>query len=358
MQGKVSVQQFILILAISAAGCLSKSEVRTARSPVVPFHELFELPDTVRLDSTIVIGRISFLDISETGKLLVSDDVARSIHLFSATGEHERSYSVQGCLPDDGEDFIPWSSRFIGHNRILTMQVAGPAAIFDTDGDCLVGMRAWMLLAKSFCALEDSIFTHKVFTVGHATTSVFSNALEKIAEIPIDPPRLVSLNTDFLGQQGRSIDCFDDGAYYVYTESMDAIPVRSRSIRIQHRPDYFERRPDDLPMATPAERTRLQMEYPSTIAVFALDGSTRMVLSSSLDNKWNAHDASTVFPKGISVASNTGKFPGRSTISPVWPMAAGNGFIFVVGEHESLPNGEFGNPVILRYRFIPPQAER
>ncbi len=345
------VQVLIFLLA---AGCfLGESSVRTFRSPVVPFHELFVLADTIRLDSSILIGQISFLDVSDTGELLVTDDVARSVHLFSATGTHARSYLVPECLPDD-MDFVPWSSRFIGDGRILTMQIGGPSALFDIEGDCLVGKRAWMMLVKSFCAREDSIFTHKTYKVGQATTSVFSSVLEAVVDIPIDPPRLVSLNTDHLGQQGRSIDCFDDGAYYVYTESMDAIPVWSSSTRIQYRPDFFEWRPEDLPRASPAERSRLQMEYPSTIAIFALDRSTRMILSLDLDSTWHLDDGNTSVPKGISVASNTGKFPGRSTISPVWPMAAGNGFFYVVGENESLPHGEVGNPVLLKYQFIPP----
>ena len=56
------------------------------------------------------------------------------------------------------------------------------------------------------------------------------------------------------------------------------------------------------------------------------------------------------------MAINTGLFPGRSTVSPVTPQAAGNGYFYAVGSNEPLPNGDVGNPVIVRYRFIPPKS--
>ena len=179
--------------------------------------------------------------------------------------------------------------------------------------------------------------------------------LETIGEILIEPPRLIFLNRYFGGQRGRTIDCFDDGAYYVYAESMDAIPVESSLSRTQYKPDFFEWRPEDLPETyvynSIENKHRLRKEYPSTIAVFALNGSTRMVLYTNLDSGWSLSDVRTAERFGLSVASNTEQFPARSTISPVYPQAAGGGYFYVVGEHEPLPNGEFGNPVILRYRF-------
>ena len=102
-------------------------------------------------------------------------------------------------------------------------------------------------------------------------------------------------------------------------------------------------------MGPPQKRNALQRAYPSTIAVFSIDGSTRMVVYADLGKEWSAQGTGI----GLSIASNIDQFPGRSTVSPVWPQAAGNGFLYAVGDHEVLPGGDVGNPVILRYRFTP-----
>ena len=357
MRDKVSAQLVTFLLAISAAGCLSeKSRVPIVRSPLVPFDELFVLEDTLRLDPTMLIGQIGFLDVSAREEILVTDHVANSVYLFSPSGSYIRSYSVPKCLPGN-TDFHPWSTRFIGGGRIMTVTMlhAGSAVIFNADGTCFAEQRVMMPYVKAFCAYKDSIFAQHLHINEQAVASVYSPMLETIGEVLIEPPRLISLNRNFAGQRGRTIDCFDDGAYYVYAESMDAIPVDSSLSRTQYRPDFFEWRPEDLPETSPENQSRPRREYPSTIAVFALNGSTRMVVYTDLDSRWSLRDAHTL---GISVASNTGQFPARSTISTVHPLAVGGGYLYAVGEHESLPNGEIGNPVILRYRFIPPQTEQ
>ena len=358
MQGKISAQLFILLVAISAAGCLSeKSKVPTVRSPLVPFDELFVLDDTLRLDPTMLIGQVRFLDVSARGEILVTDNVANSVYLFSPSGSYIRSYSALQCLPDN-TNFYPSSSRFIGGGRIMTMRFAGGAAVFDADGTCFAEQRVLMPYTRAFCAYKDSIlFGQQVDREEPVVANVYSPMLETIGEVLIEPPRLISLNRFFGGQHGRTIDCFDDGPYYVYAESMDAIPVDSSLSRTQYKPDFFEWRPEDLPETSPENQYRLQRAYPSTIAVFALDGSTRMVVYTDLDSRWSLSEVRTGEEYGLSVASNTGQFPARSTISPVHPQAAGGGYLYAVGEHESLSNGEIGNPVILRYRFIPPLTE-
>lgn len=337
------------------AGCRGEeSSVQTVRSPVVPFDEMFELADTVRLDPSILIGSIGFLDVSESGSLLVTDVANHTTHLFSATGKYMQSFSVPECLPDDW-DFTPGSSRFVGGGHVLVMDLSSPAVLFDIGGACVAGKRGGLHeLAKSFCSLSDSIFTHKVYDAGQASSTVYDFALEPIAEIPINPPRLVMLNFSHLGVTGRSSACFSDGAYYTYLENMDAMPMRARSDRIRYRPDFFERWPEDVPNFPSRDDLH---EYPGAGAVFAIDASTRMIFFFGLDKRWITRDGDTVYRYGLSVASNQDLFPGRSTVSAVWPQAAAGGYMYAVGRYESLPDGEAGNPMIIRYRFIPPQRE-
>ena len=359
MQNRIPALLLIFLAVLFLTGCRpQESEVHTVRSPTVPFEELFVLEDTVRLDPAILIGQIIFIDVNPSGEILVSDRQANITYLFSSSGNHLRSYSAYACLSDDVH-FYPWSTRFLGDEHVVTMQFAGPAVVFNMDGSCYANTKMLMPYAKAICIQEDSIFAQQMWPEEPATANVYSPTLEKIEEIHIKPPRLIFLNRYFAGQAGRTIDCFDDGPYYVYAESMDAIPVRSSSSGIQFRPDFFEWRPGDLPDAPPHDENmrRRQKEYPSTIAVFALDRSTRLVSYSDLESQWHSGDINADRQLGLSISSNSGQFPARSTISPVYPQGAGNGYFYAVGENELLPDGSYGNPLILRYKFILPDKE-
>ena len=89
MQSKISTQLFIFLVAISAAGYLSeKSKVPTVRSPLVPFDELFEIQDTLRLDPIMLIGQVAFLDVSAREEILVTDHLANRAYLFPPSGSY------------------------------------------------------------------------------------------------------------------------------------------------------------------------------------------------------------------------------------------------------------------------------
>ena len=359
LRNRIIAPILVLLVALFLTGCQSQeSSVHTVRAPTIPFDELFVLEDTVRLDPAVLVGQIAFIDVNPSGEILVTDHQANLTYLFSSSGNHLQSYSALACLPDDVH-FYPWSTRFLGNEHVVTTQFAGPAIVFNLDGSCYANTKMLMPYAKAICVKEDSVFAQQVGIQEQATANVYSPMLEKIEEILIEPPRLISLNTNFAGQRGRTIDCFDDGPYYVYAESMDAIPVRSSSSRIQFRPDFFEWRPEDLPDAPPHDENmrRRRKEYQSTIAVFALDGSTRMVSYSDLESRWHSGDINADRQLGLSISSNSGQFPARSTISSVYPQGAGNGYFYAVDENEMLPDGNYGNPLILQYKFIPPGEE-
>ena len=348
-----------VLVFILATGCKSeRATSRTISSPVVPFGELFTVADTVRLDPSVVIGSVSVLDVNEQGEVLVSDHVGRGIHRFSPSGAYVRSYAKANCLPDEG-NLMPGISRFIGNGRVMTIVPGGAAAVFEENGSCAEATRRLEAYSKAFCASRDFIFMHRVYVEGKATMGVYSPALEAMDDLEIEPPRLVRLNQFFGGLVGTSVACFEDGPYYIYAESMDGIAARPRSSTTRYQPEYFERRPDELPVAdAPAARGGQRNDYPSTVSIFALDGLTRMVVSVRLDEKWRPDDSSATPSIGLSLASNAGRFPGRSTISPVTPRAAGNGYFYATGNSEELPGGEFGNPLIIRYRFTLPDDSR
>ena len=110
---QVVIIRLLLLLSVLSAGCTAapqRSEV--VDSPVVPFSELFTPADTIRLDASVIIGAITFLDVNQEGSLLVTDRAGRSINLFSSSGKHVRTYSTRECLPDD-EGLLPYSARFL-----------------------------------------------------------------------------------------------------------------------------------------------------------------------------------------------------------------------------------------------------
>ena len=349
----------LAFVVVSAFGCSSGTpHVSISEAPLVPFDDLFQIEDTVRLDPAVIVGHIAFLDVNAQGDLLVADDVGRATHLFSQSGEYKRSYTVSDCLPDDAETFAPWVSRFMGANRIFTMAGAGDGAVvFGPEGDCQGATRSLTQTVFEVCTRKDSIFAlRNATTASEAAVLVYSSELTKIEELPITQTEFVGLNFFDRGLQARSMECFVDGAYHVFRESMDGIPVRARTLSARYRPVFFEARPRDLtPYAGFEVHGQESRAYPSAAAIFALEDQTRMVFFTNLDDKWALPGSDLYSPVGMIVASNAGHFPPRSTLAPIWPIAGGNGYVYSLGDNKQLPDGDIGNPLIVRYRFVTPE---
>ena len=93
------------------------------------------------------------------------------------------------------------------------------------------------------------------------------------------------------------------------------------------------------------------MEYPMNFGVFKIDRQTRLVAY------WIPREQLAATPGtrlGFVVASNIGAFAARSTMSPIDPVGAADEYIYGYGDNEQMPDGEVANPVLLRYKFIPP----
>ena len=343
-------------LIVLLAGCFqSVTTDQLAKSPVVPFDELFVLKDTVRLDSSVLLGEISFLDISPGGQLLVTDHKGRGIHVFEASGRLQGSYSISDCMPETELNWMS-SSRFIGRGRIMVHQFSEATVVFDQDGACYATKRLVNDQFLSFCALDDSIFSFRLYNTDDAFVSVYSPELELVRRVPIEPPQFEGLNQGlgFLGPPGRGMACFANGPFFIYLESMDGLPVFASALQTKSRPEFFRQRKSDLPRGQDSRQLiKLQHEFQSAIAIYALDETTRMVLFTDLGQEWKVNAAQR-WTRGISISSNVGQFPSRSAVLTVNPIAASHGHIFVRGDPEPLPDGEMGNPMLVRYRFTPP----
>ena len=107
-----------IILAVAmvvAAGCATSDSPlqNTVEPPLAPFGDLFASPDTIRLDSEVVVGTVDFLDVSQEGHLLIADKISKNAQHFSASGKHIQTYLIGTCQPDHTDERV-WLARFIG----------------------------------------------------------------------------------------------------------------------------------------------------------------------------------------------------------------------------------------------------
>ena len=337
-------------------GCTSDptTDTRVITAPLVPFGDLFVLQDTIRLDPSVVIGSVEFLDINQDGHLLVTDRVAGGTYLFDASGRHKRTFSPATCLPET-EDSAS-SGRFIHGERYLLIGGGGSLVLFDASGHCIASesvMKRPLEWATAACSKDDTIYVLPRFIQIRPSNSVtYSLELERLGTSRIDDPEFPVLNRTVRGFPGREMECFEDGPYYTYLEWEDARPVRPFGAFARMHPAFFTRRTGDLPQdVPPLNRVDALLAFPRNVGIYGIDSRTRMIVYRGLHDKW--HTESQQYT-GIGVASNVGQFPARSSLSPIAPKGAANGYIYSVGDNEPLPNGDVGNPVLLRYKFIPP----
>ena len=103
--------------------------------PLVPFEDLFVFTDTLRPDTAIVVGEISFIDIDPHGNFLVSDPIVNAVYMFDMDGVHKQTFRHNACLPEKGGRVR--SARFGPVGRIIESGAFGPMVVFDTHGRCL-----------------------------------------------------------------------------------------------------------------------------------------------------------------------------------------------------------------------------
>ena len=348
-----------ILLLIGCRGTSQQNQILD--SPVVAFEELFDLPDTIRFDPSIIISQISFLDVNQQGSLLISDYISRSINLFSSSGEHIKAYAIPDCLPDDAENYYPFSSRFLGKDHVVVMTFSGAVAVFSIDGHCVGANRRLPKPSIGFCTSNDSIiFLGMPVPVRNSvlqpTIMVYSPDLQELNEIPVNWPEYPVLNAGRGGIKGRNIDCFRNGPFYIYLESMDAIPVHTQVNIIQQRPNFYVKRPHDLSLDMSLDERRKEWnKHITTDGIFALDAHTRLLVYRNIDDRWIPKGSEDPYLyRGISISSNIGEFHGLSTISSFVPLAAGYSNLYGQEDPELLPDGDVGNPIVLRYRFIHP----
>lgn len=354
------------LLAGLLTGCIpnanDQSELTVRPSAMVPFEDLFTLEDTLVLDPSVIVGQLSFVDVDASGSVLVTDEVSNLVHLFASTGQHQATYIMDTCLPIDGEHRV-WTSRFADDDRIILSTKAGTMVVFDRSGNCLAAKRRLLHPLRSFCARGDSVFVFRgPRGLGDALTSVagvFTMDLELQREMRLENPEFEKLNITHLGSPGRDMDCFSDGPYYKYHEDMDARPAYRLSKVVRTRPDFFVRRDQDLASfrGPNPERIKSLNAFPQLMGMYALDDDSRLMVFTQIGNEFRRKDSPTDRSMtGISIVSNSTKFGSTSTVYHRRPRTARNGYLYFVGDHVQMADGEVGNPTVIRYRFNVPEA--
>lgn len=366
--GRLRVGQAVflvyLVLAGLVAGCRRSandlSGVAVHPSVLVPFDELFALEDSLVLDPSIILGRIWFMEADTSGSVLVTDIASNLAHLFAPTGRHEATYSMDTCLPS-GDEHSVWMSRFADGDRVILSTTNGSMVVFDRSGDCLAATQGLISPIRSFCAHGDSIFVFRgPRGMNRPTTSVvgvYSVDLELKQEILLEPPEFTMLNLNFMGIAGRDMDCFSDGPWYKYHEDMDARPVNGYSLAARSRPDFFVRRNEDVPSSGQMSKRQESLNaFPLLSGVYALDDGIRMTRFTRIDDAFRPSGVTGRSVTGLSIVSNTGKFRSVSTVPHKPPKTARYGYLYFLGDHVPMDDGDVGNPTVIRYRFKPPEA--
>ena len=325
-------------------------------SNLVPFDELFAPPDTVILDPSVLVGQIWFIDADALGHLLITDYSAGLVHLFEPTGHHVSTFNTNVCFPNDTRHTVH-GARFADNGTILVNTWEGVTVVFDRAGNCVTARSDPTSTILSFCTWGDSLFTllsfhgsnqKQMFEV-YTMDLVFQRAIEHA------PPEFPRLNSISSGYGGRNMDCFQGGVLYKHLGDMDAKPVSGQALRTQARPEFFVKRDRDIPFTRDLNaRLQVQRAFPLLTGLYALDEDVRMMLFSWIDESFRLEEDTGRRVEGLSIASNSNQFPPVSTILHKTPSAAAHGYLYFVGDYMIMPDGEFGNSTIIRYRFIPP----
>ena len=322
---------------------------RTVKTTLVDHDELFVFEDTIRLDPSVIIGTVRDLDVNSEGELLITDSNARNVYRFSATGRLLYELIVEECHPGAEADFHPFSARFIGDGRMITWANSGRAFLFDDTGHCIEYAKSADFIAIGVCARKDSIFTLPAPAPVRMTMKVLGSNLDLLEEIAIEPMRWPNM-TKVLARPGRQLGCFDDDVWYIHNYSPDAIPLRRQETMIQYQHPYFKERTRDLPSPSPRDFKGFN-DASWVYALHTLDNSTHLVVHHTLRRL-----GQLVGKSGYTIVDHKNRFASVSTLATRRHLVgSGGGMLYYKGDHELLSDGELGNPVILRYRFIPPQ---
>ena len=328
------------LVCVSACQPVSQSH-RTVVSDFMEFEELFTPIDTIRLDASVLIGSINFLDKSDHGQFLVTDREARAIYVFSASGRHLRTLKIAQCNPED--DGQPRIARFLKNGSMIATTSQG-AYVFNADGSCRKRLLEVPPGDWSFCERQDTVY----FLSPGIRPQIHAYFIESgaVRDYDLRKPRFPRTTSIKRGWPGRAIACFDQGVFYRYAESSDGEPLWPGNDLVSHLPISY--RPPERDITSQgmgdiiSDLRELGREFTYSSGIYELDENHRMIrfqypaeFNLSIINMDTETSVSTVldFEVGLSLAKD--------------------GLVYSTGDYEILPSGEAGNKMLEVRQFHP-----
>ena len=282
------------------------------------------------------------MDLSDQEEFLVTDEITRALHIFTASGRHVRTIEIARCNPEDGEG--PLSARFLRNGSMIATTPRGVYAI-NADGSCKQRLLELPPNRPSFCERQDTIYfmNHRTRPPQVHTYSLESGTVGNYDLRKAKFPRSTAIKR---GYTGRQIACFERGVFYRYAESSDGEPLWPTSDPVMHQPigyrpperDFRSRGTNNLT----SETLELTREFTYSNGIFELDENHRMVTFG--------------YPIKVNVNivnMDTETSVGTTKDPSMFIMLAGNGLIYTLGDYQQLPSGERGNRVLEIWQIHP-----
>ncbi len=306
------------------------------------FEDLFTPVDTVRFDTSVLIGGINFIDLSDQGEFLVTDDITRALHIFTASGRHVRTIEISRCNPEDGGG--PLSARFLRNGSMIATTPGGVYAI-NADGSCKQRLLELPPNRPSFCERQDTVYFLNP-SARPPLIHAYSPKSDTVRNYALREPKFPRSASIKGGIEGREITCFDRGIFYRYAESSDGESLWPRSYPVMHQPMGY--RPPERDLGSrgisnlTSELQELAREFTYSDGIFELDENHRIV-TFQYPTEVNMNIVSMDTEASVSTALGPGK----------WVKMAKDRLVYFVGDYEQLPSGEMGNRVLEVWRFHP-----
>lgn len=267
---------FACILGLAYISACQPEEVRNRvvnSSGFVEAEDLFTPVDTVRFDASALIGSISFVDLSGKGEFLLTDDVMKALHVFTASGSHIRTFKVTQCNPE--HDGMLRSAKFLENGGMIVATSQG-VYTFNADGSCKE--RLPTPNNASFCERRDTVYSISPSLRPRPQIHAFSIESGTIRDYDLRMPQFPRTTGVKRGYSGRQIACFERGVFYRYAESSDGEPLFPDDDPVVHRPMFY--RPpkrDIIGGDITGELMDLRMEFTYSNGLFELDEDHRLV---------------------------------------------------------------------------------
>lgn len=331
-----------ILACVSACGPAERS-YRVVDSEFMEFEDLFSPVDTVRFDASVLIGMMRFVDVSDQGDFLITDDQMKAFHVFTASGDHVHSFSVSQCNPDDSEYLL--SARFLEGGDMIASTANGVYA-FHADGSCKKRLLGATVDGASFCERQDHVY---FMEPNFRPPRIYAYSIESgtVRDHDLREPEFPMVTMVKMGMIGRQIACFDRGVFFRYPESSDGEPLFPGNDPVMHRPTFYRTprrdliRTDDM-SARIDDLMELGREATYSSGIFELDENHRLVTFESPSSR----------EEPLSIINMETQTSVSSGTDLPFELAK-HGLLFVRGDYEPLSSGEVGNQMLEIWQFHP-----